>query len=313
MLSIYKYRDRSGLQKTDKITLGTWINVVAPTAEERARLIDEAYVPESFLLYGLDPDEGARFEYDDDEASSLIVYDMPAVALHGKNPEYETIPLAVIITRQAIITIHTESIPLLALFSEGKIAGFDPRRKANAAMRFLYQVSVSYLTYLRDINKERVRIEAKLQQTLKNDDLYGLMGIQRSLIYFMMSLKTNRIVLDAMGRSSALGLSEDDMDFLDDIRIENQQATEMAQISNSIIRETADTYSSVINNNMNGVMKFLTSYSIILTIPTLVFSFYGMNVELPFAGQHLSWVITIAISVGISLVLALQFWHNKYF
>lgn len=190
---------------------------------------------------------------------------------------------------------------------------FDPRNAYHSAFQFLYQVSVSYLTYLRDINKARVQIENKLQRTLRNDELYGLMGIQRSLVYFMMSLRTNRIVLDNLGRGNVLHLNEEELDYLDDITIENQQATEMAQISNSIIRETADTYSSVINNNMNGVMKFLTSYSIILTIPTLVFSFYGMNVELPFAGTHWSWVITIGISVIIALVLGIQFWRNKFF
>jgi magnesium transporter len=313
MLDIYKHRADGGLQKTDKITTGVWINAVDPNERERDRLMNEAGAAEDFILYGLDPDEGARFEYDDDADNSLIIYDMPSVAVKGKNPEYDTIPLAMIVTKKALITIHTESIPLLQYFAEGKVPQFDPREHHTAAMRLLYQVSISYLSYLRDINKERIRIENKLQQSLKNDDLYGLMGIQRSLVYFMMSLKTNRIVLDTIDRSTNFPLTEDESDFLDDIRIENQQATEMATITNSIIRETADTYSSVISNNMNGVMKFLTSYSIILTIPTLVFSFYGMNVELPFAGDHLSWIITILISIGIALVLGIQFWKNKYF
>ncbi|WP_127848950.1 magnesium transporter CorA family protein [Lacticaseibacillus hulanensis] len=313
MLSIYKHRHGGGLMPTSKIETGVWINVVAPDAKERAQLMNEASAPEDFILYGLDPDEGARFEYDDDTDSSLIIYDMPQPSLGDKNGGYETIPLAVIITKKCIITIHTESIPLMQYFAEGKVATFDPRARFNAALQFLYQVSVSYLTYLRDLNKERVQIESKLQRTLRNDDLYGLMGVQRSLVYFMMSLRTNRIVLDNLGRGNSLHLGEDDLDFLDDITIENQQATEMAQISNSIIRETADTYSSVINNNMNGVMKFLTSYSIILTIPTLVFSFYGMNVELPFAGTHWSWVITILISIALALILGVQFWRNKYF
>ncbi len=314
MLSIYKHRHGGGLLPTTKIESGVWINVVAPDAKERELLMEQAGAPEDFLLYGLDPDEGARFEYDDDADSSLIIYDMPSLLTSGdQRGSYETIPLAVIITKKCLITIHTEPIPLMQYFAEGKVAGFDPRNRYRAAFQFLYQVSVSYLTYLRDLNKSRIRIEAKLQRTLKNDDLYGLMGIQRSLVYFMMSLRTNRIVLENLGRGNVLQLNEDDLDYLDDIMIENQQGTEMAQISNSIIRETADTYSSVINNNMNGVMKFLTSYSIILTIPTLVFSFYGMNVDLPFSGDHLSWVITIVISVVIALVLSVQFWRNKYF
>lgn len=313
MISIYRHQANGGIQKTNKITAGVWLNVVAPTKEERATLMAQTGAPEDFLLYGLDPDEGARFEYDDDTDSSLIIYDMPLPQVGDNNAAYVTIPLALIVTPKCIITIHTEDIPLMQYFAEGKVAQFNPENRYKAAFQFLYQVSVSYLTYLRDLNKDRVQIETKLQRTLRNDDLYGLMGIQRSLVYFMMSLRTNRIVLDNLGRGNILHLSEDDLDYLDDITIENQQATEMAQISNSIIRETADTYSSVINNNMNGVMKFLTSYSIILTIPTLVFSFYGMNVELPFAGTHWSWAITILISFALALVLIVQFWRNKYF
>lgn len=313
MLNIYKYRENGGLQTTDKITQGVWINAINPDTAERQRLMQETGAPEAFLLYGLDPDEGARFEYDDDYDSSLIIYDMPSVTLTGPNAEYNTIPLAVIVTKKAIISIHTDSIPLLQLFAEGKVSGFDPRNQAIAAMKFLYQVTISYLSYLRDLNKERIRIENKLRRSLKNEDLYGLMGIQRSLIYFMMSLRTNKIVLENLDRSNDFKLNEDEHDYLDDIKIENQQATEMAQITNSIIGETADTYSSIISNNMNGVMKFLTSYSIILTIPTLVFSFYGMNVDLPLAGDHLSWITTIVISAVIAILLGIQFWRNKYF
>ena len=139
------------------------------------------------------------------------------------------------------------------------------------------------------------------------------MGIQRGLVYFMMSIKTDRNVLDQLRRNNPLSLDEDDQDLLDDIIIENQQGSEMAAISNSILNETSDTYSSIINNNMNGVMKFLTSYSIILTIPTLVFSFYGMNVELPWANMHASWIITIAISIAIGIVVGFEFWRKKYF
>ncbi|WP_155286229.1 magnesium transporter CorA family protein [Lacticaseibacillus zhaodongensis] len=313
MLNIYKARNDGSLHETKDITTGVWINAVAPNDQERALIMKKTGIPESFLLYGLDPDEGARFEYDDDYDANLIIYDMPTVDINATNESYETIPLAMITNKNYIVTIHNDSLPLLQYFAEGKDAGFNPRDSDMAAMHIVYQISVSYLSYLRDLNKERVRIEHKLQKTLRNDELYGLMGIQRSLVYFMMSLRTNRIVLDTIHRGNQLHLSEDDLDYLDDITIENQQAIEMAQISNSIIRETADTYSSVINNNMNGVMKFLTSYSIILTIPTLVFSFYGMNMKLPVADQPWSWVFSIIVSILIGCVLGIQFWRRHFF
>lgn len=315
MLAIYKFDDSAGAVKTQtKIDHDVWINAVAPTPAELTQLQKKARVPEAFLLYGLDPDEGARYEYDEDANAHLLIFDMPVVGQDRKGRvTYSTVPLAVILTTTALITIDAKPQPLLALFSEGKIPRFDPRERNRAALQLMYQITVAYLAYLRDINKAREATEAKLQQNLKNEELYTLMGIQRGLVYFMMSLKTDRNVLEQLRRSDPLQLNEDDQDLLADIIIENQQGTEMAQITNSIINETSDTYSSIINNNMNGVMKFLTSYSIILTIPTLVFSFYGMNVELPLAGMHISWIIAIIISVIIAVLLGFQFWKKKYF
>lgn len=315
MLSIYKYDDTVGkLKSQDKIETGVWINAVAPTTAELTKLIKKARVPEDFLLYGLDPDEGARYEYDEDVDAHLLIFDMPVASINDKKRViYKTVPLAIIITATALITIDREPQPLLALFAEGKVANFNPKMKNKAALIMMYRATAAYLTYLRDINKNRESLEDKLQSNLRNDDLYALMGVQRGLVYFMMSLRTDRNVLEQLQRNNPLRLNEDDQDLLDDILIENQQGTEMAQISNSIISETSDTYSSIISNNMNGVMKFLTSYSIILTIPTLVFSFYGMNVELPLAGMHVSWIITIIISLIIAVLLGYQFWKKKYF
>ncbi|WP_262315537.1 magnesium transporter CorA family protein [Lacticaseibacillus parakribbianus] len=315
MLSVYKFDDTVGKMKAqDKIEANVWINVIDPTPEELMKLQKKARVSEDFLLYGMDPDEGARYEYDEDSDAHLMIYDMPVAALDPKGrATYQTVPLAIIITSTALITIDANPQPLLALFAEGKVPNFNPKLKNKAALLMLYKATVAYLAYLRDINKAREALENKLQNNLKNEELYALMGIQRGLVYFMMSLKTDRNVLLQLQRSNPLRLNEEDQDLLDDILIENQQGTEMAQISNSIINETADTYSSIISNNMNGVMKFLTAYSIILTIPTLVFSFYGMNVELPLANMHVSWIITIVISLVIAILLGFQFWHRKYF
>ncbi|QVI35426.1 magnesium transporter [Lacticaseibacillus chiayiensis] len=315
MLSIYRFDEKSGrLNPQSRIRPGVWINAVNPTPEERQQLQDKANLSEAFLLYGLDPDEGARYEFDENNNSHLFIFDMPTVTRDArKKVVYKTGPLAIIITNIAVITINEEPIPLLSLFSEGKISDFNPQHQNRSVLQILYQISISYLTYLRDLNKAREAIESKLQHNLRNEELYGLMGIQRSLVYFMMSLRTDRNVLEQLKRTNPLNLNEDDRDSLEDTLIENQQAVEMAQISNSIINETADTYSSIINNNMNSVMKFLTSYSILLTIPTLVFSFYGMNVHLPLADMKVSWIITIAISIALAVVVAFQFWRNKFF
>ncbi|KRM72324.1 magnesium transporter CorA family protein [Lacticaseibacillus brantae] len=315
MLAIYKYDNTDKqVKKQARFEPNVWINVVDPTTEEMDLLQNKAHVPEAFLLYGLDADESARYEYDEDAQAHLIIYDMPTVTPEPHHTfAYETEPLAIVVTKTAIVTLHNRPVSMLALFAEGKIAHFNPQFRQRALLQFLYQVTVSYLTYLRELNKRRQQIERNLQHNLRNEELYSMMDIQRSLVYFMMSLRTDRNVLENIQRGNPLRFDEDDQDFLDDIMIENQQGGEMAQISNSIIHESTDTYSSVINNNMNSVMKFLTSYSIVLTIPTIIFSFYGMNVKLPLAGDSFSWITTIAISGIISLIVGIFFWRRKFF
>ena len=194
MLSIYRFDDKTGrLNPQSRISPGVWINVVNPTPKEREQLQTKANLSEAFLLYGLDPDEGARYEYDEDNDSHLFIFDMPVVTRDArKKVVYETAPLAIIITNIAVITINEEPIPLLSLFSEGKISNFNPQHQNRTVLQILYQISISYLTYLRDLNKAREANENKLQRNLRNEELYGLMGIQRSLVYFMMSLQIGR-------------------------------------------------------------------------------------------------------------------------
>lgn len=226
---------------------------------------------------------------------------------------YKTSPLGIIVTDSVILTINKTPVDFLQSFIDNQIKNFNPQEQRRSVLQILYRISTIYLQYLRDINRSRERIENRLQKSLRNEELYDLMGIQRGLVYFMMSLKTDKMVLASLMRSNMLMLNESEIDLLDDIQIENQQAIEMAEISNSIINETADTYSSIINNNMNNVMKFLASYSIMLTIPGLVFSFYGMNVALPLANFKISWIVTIAISLTIAGLLGFRFWRKRYF
>ncbi|KRN28453.1 Magnesium and cobalt transporter [Lactobacillus selangorensis] len=317
MLEIYHYDDNKHQIRTQaKITPGSWLNVVDPTDAEIKQLKGHQ-IPEDFIYYGLDKDESARVEKDPDLPAVLVIFDVPVLNKNNNDSVqkyvYQTAPLGIIITPQLIVTISRQPHYFLGLFSDNQIPDFRPDNQAAALLRILYQITSIYLQYLRELNKTRESLESALQKSLRNEELYRLMGIQRSLVYFLLSLQTDRIVLDGLKRNPPLELTKDDQDLLNDILIENQQGSEMAQISNSIINETADTYSSIINNNMNGVMKFLTSYSIILTIPTLVFSFYGMNVALPLAKYPLSWIITLIISLIIAVFLIFYFWRKKYF
>ena len=164
------------------------------------------------------------------------------------------------------------------------------------------------------MNKRRKDIEKNIGMKPLNQDLMQLMRIERSLIYFIMSLKTNSLVLEKIRRGYYLVTYEEDNELLEDLMIETQQGIEMAEISNRIINESTDTYANLISNNMNEVMKFLTVYSLILSIPTIVFSFYGMNVHLPLADwKHWSWIVVTVIAVLISLLFIRYFKHKDYF
>jgi len=177
----------------------------------------------------------------------------------------------------------------------------------------LYSMATSYLRYLKQISKKTDTIEKELHESMKNKELFSLLNLQKSLVYFTTSLKSNNIVMQKMLKSNYLKMYEDDQELLEDVIIENQQAIEMADTHTSILSGTMDAFASVISNNVNIVMKFLTSITIILSLPTMVASFYGMNVPIPFQGHHYSFVIAIIISFILSSITAVIFWKKRFF
>ncbi|MDG2985675.1 magnesium transporter CorA family protein [Latilactobacillus curvatus] len=316
MLETYRFDSaKKKLTKHAKIQSNSWINVTDPSTEEIELLTKKLHIPSDFIYYSLDADESARAEHDPDYNATLIIFNIPILEKDPQKPDkylYKTSPLGIIVTDSTVLTINKTPVTFLQSFVDGQIKGFNPQNYRRSVLQVLFRISSIYLQYLRDINRSREQIETRLQSSLQNEELFDLMTIQRGLVYFMMSLKTDKMVLASLMRTNMLDLNEDEIELLDDIQIENQQAIEMAEISNTIINETADTYSSIINNNMNSVMKFLASYSIILTIPGLVFSFYGMNVDLPLSRSKTSWLITLFISLIISGVLVYRFWRKRY-
>ncbi|MCT1215363.1 magnesium transporter CorA family protein [Latilactobacillus curvatus] len=316
MLETYRFDSaKKKLTKHAKIQSNSWINVTDPSTEEIELLTKKLHIPSDFIYYSLDADESARAEHDPDYNATLIIFNIPILEKDPQKSDkylYKTSPLGIIVTDSTVLTINKTPVTFLQSFVDGQIKGFNPQNHRRSVLQILFRISSIYLQYLRDINRSREQIETRLQSSLRNEELFDLMTIQRGLVYFMMSLKTDKMVLASLMRTNMLDLNEDEIELLDDIQIENQQAIEMAEISNTIINETADTYSSIINNNMNSVMKFLASYSIILTIPGLVFSFYGMNVDLPLSHSKTSWLITLFISLIISGVLVYRFWRKRY-
>ena len=228
--------------------------------------------------------------------------DVPIIEKGEDNDIYTTMPLGMIVVRDDFfITVSLRKNKVIEDFEKRKIKNFQTYKKTRFIFQIFYLNASYYLTYLKQINKETEIAEYILKNSMKNKELLKLLSLEKGLVYFATSLKSNEMVMEKTMRGKIVKLYEDDEDILEDAIIENRQAIEMAQIYNNILNGTMDAYASIISNNLNGVMKFLTSITIVLAIPTMISSFWGMNVKLPFENSNLGFIIMVAIAVVLTL------------
>ncbi len=312
MLKTFVTNEFGGIQETAEIVKGCWVNLISPTEEEINYTASQLQIPLDFLKDPLDEEERSRIEKEDDNI--LIIINMPLVIRDEfERPIYDTIPLGMNLTKDCFVTVCLKDNPIFHLFSQNKVKQFFTYKKTRFALQMLYLIATSYLRYLKQINKKTDEIESELHQSMKNKELFTLLNLEKSLVYFTTSLKSNNIVMQKMLRSNYLKMYDDDKELLEDVIIENQQAIEMAETHTSILSGMMDAFASVISNNLNMVMKFLTSFTIILALPTMVASFYGMNVPIPFQDYPHAFFIAIIISVIFASVTAFIFWKKRFF
>ncbi|MCE4048166.1 MULTISPECIES: magnesium transporter CorA family protein [Bacillaceae] len=312
MLNIYLSNEEGVLKETNTITSGCWINMVAPTEQEIQFIAQKLELPNGFLKDSLDEGERSRIEKDGEDI--LIIVNVPNVTMNEKKkPEYDTIPLGIIIAKNCFVTICLQDNPIFQAFSQGKVKDFFTYKRTRFAFQILYSMSNAYLKYLKQISKKIDTIEGQLLQSMRNKELFSLLHLQKSLVYFTTSLKTNDIVMHKMMKSRFLKMYEDDQDLLEDVIIENQQAIEMAETHASILSSMMDAFASIISNNVSMVMKFLTSFTIVLSFPTMVASFYGMNVDIPYQEYKYAFFVAILISTILSSITAVVFWRKRFF
>ncbi|WP_416435355.1 magnesium transporter CorA family protein [Priestia megaterium] len=312
MLDIYLTDEVGKVQKTNEFIKGCWVNLVNPNIEEIERLSSNLNIPIDFIKDALDDEERSRIEKEDNNI--LMIVDFPYITHDEVGfPIYETIPIGIAITNNCFITISLKDTPILSDFINNKIKEFYTFKRTRFALQLLYMISTYYLRYLKQINKKTNEIEKELHQSMKNKELYAFLALEKSLVYFTTSLKANKVVLEKLMRLNHLKLYEEDRELLDDVMIENTQAIEMADTYSSILSGMMDAFASVISNNLNMVMKFLTSITIILSLPTMVASFYGMNVAVPFQHYRHAFWITILFAVILSSGTAFIFWKKKFF
>ena len=302
MIKMYKTDMETGKFETTKsFERGTWINMVNPSENEISMVCENININSEFIRYPLDYEEKARIDTEDD--LTLVIIDVPITEKAKHEKIYTTMPLGIIIVRDDyFITVSLNKVKILEDFEMGKVKGFCTYKKTRFILQVLYANSSSYLSNLKQINKETEIAEYVLQKSMKNKELIKLLNLEKGLVYITTSLKSNELVMEKILRGRVIKLYDEDEDILEDAIIENKQAIEMSKIYSDILNGTMDAYASIISNNLNSVMKFLTSVTIVLSLPTMIASFWGMNVNLPFSNSPYGFVIVILFSIIIAII-----------
>lgn len=285
---------------------GSWINLVNPSENEIKKVCESVQIQEDFIRDALDFEEKARIDHEEDDDTTLFVVDVP-ITESGEEGEviYSTLPLGMIVVRDDFfITVSLRKNKIIESFEKRKIKNFQTYKKTRFIFQILYLNSSFYLSYLKQINKETEVAEYILKNSMRNKELLKMLTLEKGLVYFTTSLKSNELVMEKTLRGKIIKLYEEDEEILEDAITENRQAIEMAQIYNNILNGTMDAYASIISNNMNGVMKTLTSITIILAVPTMISSFWGMNVNLPLQNNPLGFIVMILISIILTLFVS---------
>lgn len=316
MIEIYK----TGPEGTKKIFTpepGCWVNITAPNEGQRAWLRTKSGIVPEFIAAALDDEESSHIDFDDDTNQVLVIVDCPAVedAAESEDPtlvQYDTHPLSVLFVpeKDMLVTVSLHENEVVKTFAQGKVRQVDTRLRTRFLLLLLLHVAQRYQRYLLSIKRQFNRTEAVLRQTLKNDELIKMLGLEKSLVYFSTSLNADEATLTRIRAGRTIKLYDDDRDLLDDVMIEFHQAIEMAQIYTNILNGTMDTFGSVISNNLNIVMRTLTVITLVMSVPTIVFSFYGMNVGLPL---DKSWLVPLALAVAASLAIVAFFKKKNLF
>ena len=309
MIRIYKTNSSNIVEKLDSIEKDCWIDLVSPSIEEIDEVCEKTGVEKDLILKMLDEEEIPRIELEDN--SKLIVIDTPII--EDKNNKYETLPLGIIVPNTPyIITISSRKFELLKLFKKGKIKNVKTEMKSRFIIRLLYENAKLYLKYLKKIDDRIDEAEKDLNDLSENEELISNLAIEKSLVYFITSLKENKKIIEKISKGNIIKMYDEDIDLLEDASIENEQAMEMANIYREILSSVSDTYEAIINNNLNITMKVLTSITIIFSVPTMISSFMGMNVDLGnLATMKYAFMILLVFSLILSVIIAVIFRKKK--
>lgn len=313
MIRIFRTLDGS-IHQMQEATEGSWIALTNPTATELLEIAEKYQIETDDLRAPLDEEERSRIMVEDNY--TMILVDIPIIEERNEKEWFGTIPLGIVVTKDMIFTICLEDTPVLKAFMDGRVRNFFTYMKTRFILQILYKNASMFLHYLRIIDKKSGDVETKLHTSMRNQELIELLELEKSLVFFTTSLRSNEVVLEKMLKIDSIKHYPEDEELLEDVIIENKQAIEMSNIYSGILSGMMDAFASVISNNLNIVMKFLATVTIVMSIPTMIFSAYGMNLNskgMPFADNPYGFAIVILISLAISAVVALIFSKKNLF
>lgn len=303
MINIYKSEESGRFTECETLEKGCWVNIVNPTEQEVLSISEKLGIEPDYLRDPLDEEEKSRIEKEN--GTLLIIVDIPIINPDDELTTFDTIPLGMLIVEDNyFVTICLKENPILREFTTSRVKGFFTFKKTRFILQLLQKIATYYLRYLKQINRQTDHIEKQLHKSMKNQELFTLLNLEKSLVYFTTSLRSNQVVMEKILKAKFLKMYPEDEDIMEDAIIDNKQAIEMAHIYSNILSGMMDAFASVISNNLNIVMKFLTSITIVMAIPTMISSFFGMNVPMPFhfANNPHAFIFIIVLTSVVSMI-----------
>lgn len=312
MICIYKTTDANGtMEKIDNIEPGCWVNIIGPSDQELLFISKKTQISLEMLNAALDEEETSRIDVE--KSNILIIVDVPFTSIEENSLTYGTYPLGIISNDDYIITISLKKNKVISDFVEGKIKTFFTYKRSRFTLQILNKLTSYFLVYLRQIDKKSQLIHSRIHKSMKNKELIQLLSLEKSLVYFSTSLKSNEITLEKLLKYDFIQKYEEDKHLLEDVIIDNKQAIEMAHIYASVLSSLLEFFAALVSNNLNMVMKFLASMTIVLSVPSIIFGLWGTNVPLPFGENPFGFLIILIISILISSIIAIVLYKKDMF
>lgn len=310
MLNIYRTDYQGKTAEIAEFEKGCWVYLTNPSEQEKQRVIDELQIDLSFLQDALDEEETARVEKDGNQL--MLFVEIPFAKRVGEKEVYSTVPLGILVLENYFVTVCLKETAILDDFVQGKIKNFHTYMRTRFVLQILFHTSLGYLQYLKKINRQKEALEKSLRLSMKNNEILAMLELEKSLVYFSTALHTNKVLMERLMSGSYLKMYSDDQDLLEEVMIEINQAIKVTEIYTAIVGSMMNAFGSVISNNVNHVVKLLTAITIIITLPMLIGTYYGMNVPLPFQEDPHAFALIMIASVAITILTTLLFWRKKY-